>query len=76
MAKARQTIAPLVTDRQAEVLRLARDAGGIYQHQVPSASTWRVCVNNRWLKSNEDGGMYGLTHRGVAALTYFDTVTA
>jgi hypothetical protein len=83
--KATQRIAPCVTDRQAEVLRLARDQGHIHEHEVPSASTWRVCINSRWLtyggehaaRAGTRSGVscWTLSPTGAAALVYFDTVT-
>ena len=66
-----------VSQRQAEVLRLARDAGRVQQQDCSPMTlrTIRMCENHRWLSkhmSHATSLFWTLTDVGRAALTYFD----
>jgi hypothetical protein len=70
-------LAPSVSQRQAEVLRLTRDAGRINQREcLPTTlRTVRACAVHRWLAprgTTTATSHWILTDAGRAALAYFD----
>ena len=61
--------APAVSEAQARVLRLARDAGVVRYEDVGHTPTLRSCLRNRWLAPRENGHV--ITDGGLAALAHF-----
>jgi hypothetical protein len=61
--------APDVSEEQAKLLRLARDAGLVVYADARPA-TLHACRRKRWLADRREG--FVLTDGGRAALAYFD----
>jgi hypothetical protein len=62
--------APAVSEGQAKVLRLARDAGRIDRSKLARPQTLDSCLHHRWLAPR--AGYCILTDGGRAALAHYD----
>jgi hypothetical protein len=72
----RNRIAPSVSQRQAEVLRLARDAGRVTASEClpTTVRTARACAHHRWLapRGGVENEHWIITDGGKAALAHYD----
>jgi hypothetical protein len=67
-------IAPAVTEAQAKVLRLARDAGRVVRAELARPQTVDACLRKRWLAPRD--GYCIITDGGIAALAHYNADVA